>query len=292
MGIGFLKEKIKKIPIHPVFILLLLWFLCTKNVFSFILFCLVVLSHEFGHYYMAKKLGYKLSSFFIAPYGVCLNYKESTFEQKDEILIAFAGPFVNFVISILCVSLWWIFPVIYNFTQEIVFQSIMLGLFNLLPCYPLDGGRVFVGILSKFYPRQKAIKVTMFINIFVALILFILFFISLFFDFNPSLCFCGVFLVLGLFDSKEECKYQPIALYKKKTKNYSKPLFYTVNGNVQLLQLIKRIELNRYTIFVVVLSNGRSKILDEEKVKSLSIKYPISLTLEEILNDMLFIKER
>ena len=79
---------------------------------------------------------------------------------------------------------------------------------------------------------------------------------------------------------------------KKKTKNFSKPLFYTVNGNVQLLQLIKRIELNRYTIFVVVLSNGRSKILDEEKVKSLSIKYPISLTLEEILNDMLFIKER
>lgn len=232
---------------------------------------------------MAKKLGYKLNSFFIAPYGVCLSYKESTFEQKDEILIAFAGPFVNFIICIICVSLWWIFPLTYNFTYEIVFQSIMLGLFNLLPCYPLDGGRIFVGIISKFYPRVKAVKVTMFINVIVAFILFVLFIISCFYNFNPSLCFCGVFLILGLFDSKEECRYQPIALYKKKTKNFSKPLFYTVDGKIELLQLLKKVELNRFTIFIIKSSDGRVKFIDEEKIKDLSIKYPLNITMDEIL---------
>lgn len=123
----------------------------------------------------------------------------------------------------------------------------------------------------------------MFINVIVAFILFVLFIISCFYNFNPSLCFCGVFLILGLFDSKEECRYQPIALYKKKTKNFSKPLFYTVDGKIELLQLLKKVELNRFTIFIIKSSDGRVKFIDEEKIKDLSIKYPLNITMDEIL---------
>lgn len=282
MGSQIVKKR-KKFPIHPTFVLLFLWFVLTRNIPSFLLFCAVVLTHEFGHYYMAKRLGYKLDSFFIAPYGVSLNYKDTIFESKDEIKIALAGPFVNFVLTFFVVSLWWITPSLYNFTYEFVFQSIMLGLFNLLPCYPLDGGRLFVGILSQSLSRQKAVKISLALNIFFSCILFVLFFISCFINFNPSLCLCGVMLLLGIIDTKSESKYQPISIYKKKTKNYSRPLFLTINSTITLGDALKHIELNRFTIFIVVLSSGKVKLIDEQNLKFLSIKYPINTTFDEIL---------
>lgn len=274
-----------KFPIHPTFILLFLWFILTRNILSFFLFASVVLTHEFGHYLVAKKSGYKLDSFFIAPYGVSLNYKDTIFESKDEIKIALAGPLVNFVLAFLMVSLWWIFPDVYNFTYEFVFQSIMLGLFNLLPCYPLDGGRIFVGILSQTYLRKKAVKISIILNMIFSIILFILFIFSCFINFNPSLCLCGVMLLLGIIDSKSECKYQPISLYKKKTKNFSKPFFITINGEITISQALKHIESNRFTIFVVILSDNKTKLIDEQNLKFLSIKFPIHLTFNEVLNE-------
>lgn len=284
MGVWTIKSYLKNIPIHPSFILLFLWFVFTQNIYSFLLFCAVVLSHEFGHYFVAKKLGYKLDSFFIAPYGVCLNYKDRVFDSKDEIFIAIAGPLVNIILSLFAVSLWWICPESFNFTSEFVFESLMLGLFNLLPCYPLDGGRIFIGLISRSMPRKKAVNITIYLNIIFSAILFVLFIITCFYDFNPTLCLCSVFMILGIIDSKYESKYQPISIFKKKTKNFSKPFFYYVNGEVTLKEIIKKIEPNKFTIFVVKLDDGKTKMLDEEKIKLLVLSYPIYLSLKDIIN--------
>lgn len=283
MGARILKDKLKRLPIHPSFILLFLWFVFTQNIHSFFLFCSVVLTHEFGHYYMAKRLGYKLDSFFLAPYGVCLNYKESAFEERDEVLIALAGPFVNILLCVVAVAVWWVFPVSYNYTQEFVFQSAMLGLFNLLPCYPLDGGRIFVGTVSKFSSRKRAVKISIIINFLISALLLTMFAISLFYNFNPSFCFCAVFLILGIIDGKSESKYKPIAIYKKKTKNFSKPFFYMIKDDVTLAQALKRIELNRFTIFVLESEDGKVRMFDENKIKLLSIKFSLDTKFKDII---------
>ena len=275
MGIRVLKHIRQKLPVHPSFFLLALWFILTNNVYTFIVFGIVIFSHEMGH---------KLKSFYIAPYGACLNYQEDCFETKDEILIAIAGPMVNLLFSVIIISFWWIIPVIYSFTYQFVFQSMMLGLFNLLPCYPLDGGRVFVGILSKSQSRQKAIKITIVLNIIISLILLALFIMSCFYNFNPSLCLCAVFMILGVLDSKYESKFQLLSLYKKKTKNFSKPFFLTVNDEVNIGQLLKHIEPNKYTIFIV-LTNEKTIYIDEDKIKLLSLRYPLYQSIREILLD-------
>ena len=288
MGIRLLKKikyKINSFPVHPTFLLLVLWFILTKDFISFVTFVVVVLSHEFGHYIVAKKLGYKLDSFFIAPYGVSLNYAEKTFDSKDEILIASAGPIVNICISLLIISFWWIFPSLYNFTFIIVKQSFLLGIFNLLPAYPLDGGRIMVGIMQESISRQKAVKITQKFNYIFSAILLISFCITCFVDFNPTLCLCGCFLLLGVLDSKYECKYQPIMFFKKHTKNFSKPCVLTVNSDVSISQLLKHIEINKFTIFVVISPNGETIYLDEEKVKKLSLTFPLNTKIEKIFNN-------
>ena len=281
MGTRVLKLNKIKFFIHPSFIILFLWFIIFLSFYDFLLFVSVVLSHEFGHYIVAKKLGYKLDSFFIAPFGVNLNYKDNCFESKDEIKIALAGPLINLILSIITICLWWIFPVTYNYLNHFVFESIILCLFNLLPCYPLDGGRIFVGLMSEHFSRKKAVKIVCILNYIFSAIFFIIFFITSFINFNPTICLFAVFLLLGSLDSKFESKYQNI-LVNRKIKNYSKTLFLTVKDDVSLYNLLKHIEYNKHTIFVIT-TKKKSLLIDEEEIKKLVIKYPLNVKIREII---------
>ena len=80
---------LKKIPIHPTFYLLIIWFVLMGYTVEFINFITVLIVHEYGHYFIAKKQGYRLEKFYIAIYGACLNYKEKQFERNDEISFKF-----------------------------------------------------------------------------------------------------------------------------------------------------------------------------------------------------------
>ena len=278
-----LKKINNKNPIHPTFFLFFLWFIFNQQLVNFLFFILVMLSHEFGHYWVAKKCGYRLNSFYIAPYGVNLNYKEKSFESKDEVCIAVAGPFVNIFLSLVIISIWWIFPAIYNYTNVIVEQSLVLGLFNLLPCYPLDGGRILIGILSQKIERRKAVKISYVFNFLFSFILFVLFLISCFTNFNPTLCLCAVFLFLGTIDSKKETKYQSIFFVNRKVKNFSKSCLISVNDDVSLSQLLNHIEINKYTIFTIISPKYKTKYLDENTLRLLLIKYPPNTKLKDLI---------
>ena len=273
--------KIKKI-LHPTFLLFFLWFVISKDLISFFVFSFVLLSHEFGHYFVAKKLGYKLDSFCIAPYGVSLNYKESVFDSFDEIMIAFAGPFVNIITSLIFVSIWWAFPVMYGYTNQIVSSSLLLGLFNLLPCYPLDGGRIVCGVLGGVMQREKAVKIICRLNYVFSGIFLLLFIYSFFVNFNPTFALFSVFLILGSIENKNDAKYTPIYLLKKKVKSYSKPVFKFITDEQNLSSIVKHIESNKYTIFVLKTKKDRTIFLNEDILMKISLSYPLNTKLCEI----------
>ena len=276
-----LKDKIKFF-IHPSFILLFLWFIIFLSFYDFLMFVGVVLTHELGHALQAKRLGYKLDSFFIAPYGVKLNYKDKCFDSKDEIKIALAGPMVNLVLAILAVSLWWIAPVTYVYLDEFVLQSIMLCLVNLLPCYPLDGGRIFVSVMSSKMPKKKAVKISCLLNYVFSAILFIIFIATCFYNFNPSICLFAVFLILGSIDSKFESRYVSL-FFKRKIKNFSRVSMLCVDDNVTISSLLKHIEPNKHTIFAISRQGKRTHLIDEEDIKALAIKYPITDKIKDVI---------
>lgn len=281
MGFCVMNKLLNKTHIHPTFFLFLIYFIFTQNLLHFLIFFIVVLTHEFGHFYVAKKRGYKLDNFYLAPYGACLNYKEKTFESRDEMLIAFAGPAVNFLLSIMIITLWWVFPATYNFTYDFVLNSLMLGLVNLLPCYPLDGGRIVVGFFSQEKERAKVISVLKILNYIFSAIFLLLFVLSCFINFNPSFALVGCFLLMGNFDSDKEGKYQ-FAIIKNRAKNFSKPMFIYVYENALLKDLVRHLEQNKHTIFVVEYSNRKTKFVDENIVKSLALNFSLNLTLAEI----------
>ena len=274
----------RKLPVHPSFLLLFGWFILMRDLAGFFIFVGVVLTHELGHYFVAKKLGYRLDSFFLAPYGVSLNYKESVFEAGDEVKIAIAGPLVNFSLAFVAIAFWWIFPATYFFTQTFVTQSILLGLFNLLPCYPLDGGRIVVGLLSGKMERKKSVALVTTLNFVFSFLCFVCFVISCIVSFNPTFALATCFLLAGAVQGKREGRYALATVFKKKNKNFSKPLVLTVNSSVTLGEVLKKIQVNKFTIFYCIFANGKVRILDEQTLLDFALVFSYTATLEEIFS--------
>ncbi len=279
-------EKVKKnqkFGINPAFFLIILWLIINFGFLSFLNYLLAILIHELGHYFVAKWLGYRLSKFSLSPYGVSLSYYGQELEERDDMLIALAGPFSNLITSLFCLALWWVFPVSYNFLASFVEVSLVIALFNLLPAFPLDGGRVFVSLCSKFIDREKAIKLTMIFNVIFASFFFVVFIVLCFINFNPTFLLFGVFLILGLLDLNFLSKYEKISAFNKSFKSFSKPRIYVVSEEVCLKDMLRKIRNNKTCLFVLMKDNGNSLLISDKQILNLSLKVDISKRIGDYL---------
>jgi Zn-dependent protease/CBS domain-containing protein len=117
-----------------------------------------VLLHELGHCVVARRFGVTITAITLYPFGGIAVLNEIPREPSREIRIAIAGPIVNFLIAAglylvlgLMTPAWH--PELFALTGTSLLESLFianlsLGLFNLVPAYPLDGGRILRGILA------------------------------------------------------------------------------------------------------------------------------------------------
>jgi len=272
----------KKITVNFSFIIIFFWFVVLGRVWEFFAFIFALLLHELGHYIVAKKLGYQLNKFKLSPLGAELNY-ESLYSNRDELFISLAGPMVNVLFSILLIAMWWCFPNLYSFTNIFVFQNLCLGVLNLLPAYPLDGGRILISSLSNKTNRKKIIKKIKIINLIFILILFIFFIFSCFFDINFTFILLILLLLSGFLQNENKFNYNLIALNKNKIINFSKIAILSINREIKLIDLLKKIEKNKFTIFYLIDENN-SKLISENKIIKLSLKNNLNSKLIDIIN--------
>ena len=276
--------KERKFNVNPAFFIILIWLIFATDIIVAVSYFLVILIHELGHYYVAKYCGYKLSKFSLSPYGVSLSYYGQTLEQKDEIYIALAGPVVNLVVALITVAFWWMFPTFYLVSYNFVEVNLIIALTNLLPAFPLDGGRVFVSLFSNIVERRKALKITIIFNVVLSVMFFILFFIFCFINFNPTYLLFAVFLTMGVLDLNFLSKYEKINVFNKKMKNFSKPKIYVINENVKLKDILNKIEGNKTYLFVLMQENGKSIILSDEFILKLSLNFDVNQSLRDLIN--------
>ena len=275
-------KKNSKFGVNPAIFLILLWLIFNFGFIIFFSYLTAIVLHELGHYFMAKAFGYSLSKFSLSPYGVSLSYYGEELEERDDIFIALAGPLTNIVCSLLCLALWWIFPVSYIFLSPFVEVSLVIALFNLLPAYPLDGGRIFVSFCAKFMERKRAIKLTMIFNILFAFFFFIIFIVLCFINFNPTYLLFAVFLILGLLDLNFLSKYEKISAFNKSFKNFSKPRIYIIDENVTLKAMLRRVRKNRTCLFILIKENGKSILLSDEAILKISLKTDINAKISDL----------
>lgn len=257
-----------KITIHPLFFIFGLYFAIVGKVFSFIVFTLTALIHEIGHMFVSEKVGYSLNRIVLMPYGALISGDIEDVSYKDECLISLGGPLTNICIALFFVALWWFFPEVYPYTDVAVFANVSIALINLIPCYPLDGGRFLLATLSIITERKKAVKIAKGISIFCSLLMFGLFIYSIFVKINITLLFFSLFMFVGAIDKSDKNVY--VKTYYKFNVNYLKRPKVVKNviidGNNKVKKLFDILDGNYYYIITVVDERGDKKILEGESL--------------------------
>lgn len=192
-----------KIRLHPLFILFGIYFAFTGKVFSFLAITLSALLHEGGHYIVSSSMGYELNRITLMPYGAVLSGYAGDVTIKDEIKIALAGPAVSGFLAIFFTALWWLFPSVYPFTDLAGKANAALFFVNIIPAYPLDGGRVLYALASLKTGRKKGLKIAKTVTVCLSAALFLLFIYSCFHGVNLTIAAFSVFLISGLFGFKK-----------------------------------------------------------------------------------------
>lgn len=186
-----------KISIHPLFFAVIIFCAFIGGFFQSLIFALTALLHECGHIFCAARLGFKCEKIKLMPYGAAAVCDLDGIRRRDEIILALAGPAVNAGICVICAGVWWFFPDTYAYTDSVMAASLVMLAVNLLPAYPLDGGRVAKCVLTCFFSQRTAYIALRIINLIAAATFFTLFFFT---DFNLTCLFFSLFLVCSAFE--------------------------------------------------------------------------------------------
>ena len=129
-----------------------------------------VLIHEIAHAFAASQFGIKTRHITLYPFGGIAMIERSPQGLREEIYIAGAGPAINFVIGTISVLLAFL-QVPLAFEMAVI--NLGMGLFNMIPAFPMDGGRIFRGLLLKVYSPVQATKISLYVSGFIAVIFLI-----------------------------------------------------------------------------------------------------------------------
>lgn len=196
-----------KLKIHPLFILFGIYYAFTKRTLTFLVCSLSALIHELGHSIVAGDRGYRLNKIVLMPFGAVVKGDFSHPNFADDILISIAGPITNLIIVLIFTALWWVYPLSYPYTFLAVEMNLSMALINLIPAFPLDGGRVLSAILSVKFSSKVADTVCKTTGIVLSFILFALFIISSFYTINFSILFFSLFIFFGVITKEKENVY-------------------------------------------------------------------------------------
>ena len=94
-------------------------------------------------------MGYMVNNISFMPYGAKINNEIIYKKSYHELLVTVSGPISNIVLALLIISMWWIYPITYNYSSNFVVANLSIGLFNLLPIFPLDGGQFVLGLFRQ-----------------------------------------------------------------------------------------------------------------------------------------------
>lgn len=201
-----------------IFLFLILFYF-TRQIEIYVTIIIFAIFHEFGHLLAGLAMGMKPEKVELMPYGLSISFRLTPGDYNKtilkgnllvlkKILVALAGPITNLVI--ICIS---INVEVGIFSKlMIIYSNLLLILFNLIPLYPLDGGKILKGILHIFLGKKKAEKYINYSSFCILIIITFVASIAVFYMKNISIFLITIFLWM-LYIKQD-------IVYKKKIKIY------------------------------------------------------------------------
>lgn len=209
-----------------------------------------VLLHELSHSILALKFGIKVRQIMLFIFGGVSDIEEETKNPRKEFQIAFAGPATSFILSAIFAGLWLIssavqtVPVLEGIMLYGAIVNALLGAFNLLPAFPLDGGRILRAALVRGSKRDfdratdTAVKVGVAISYAIMAIGFLMILTSSFVS-GIWLILVGWFLQSGAQSYKHQYELTTV-LSKVKARDIMNTAFISIPPEATLQESLER----------------------------------------------------
>ena len=192
-----------------IFAFALLFYL-TKQIQIYAMFMIFAVVHELAHLICGILLGLKPRMLKLMPLGFCVEFRTELNDYNNKaksleklaikkIIIALAGPLVNLCIAILLCFISWDL-------SNVIYCNLLIAIFNLLPIYPLDGGRIVKNILKIQKGKKKAIECTYIISNLMVVIITAVSSIAIYYYKNVAILLIVAYLWIMLL--KENRKYK------------------------------------------------------------------------------------
>ncbi|NNE25533.1 MAG: site-2 protease family protein [Saprospiraceae bacterium] len=183
--------------------------------YVFSLFLCVIL-HEYGHALAARRYGVGTEDIILSPIGGLARLHRIPENPKQELVIAIAGPLVNLIIALILFLIilivgqfeltqqesmtMLIHPI--GFIQMVLLLNIVLFVFNLIPAFPMDGGRILRAGLSLKLDRLKATRIASITGRFLSVVFMV---VGVYYS-HYALIFIGLFVYIMAFKEYQYLK--------------------------------------------------------------------------------------
>ncbi len=221
---------------------------------SVLLFACVLL-HELAHSYLTQKFGHNVNRITLFIFGGSSESDEIPKDPKKEIQIALAGPLVSLLIGVCFLTSYILLKpyqnvlvasMLFNLSGTLSFYNILLAGFNVIPAFPIDGGRVLRSLLAMKMNYQKATKTAASIGKGVAIALGIF---GVFF--NLWLLLIAIFIFFGAYQEQKTSEISDV-LEGKKINELMRTNIHTVNPDTPIQEVYERMMEQKKIVYPVV----------------------------------------
>ena len=255
---------------------------------SVIVSFLWIILHELAHIITAKKYGCTFNKIDVSIWGVkadLIDFDELL--ERDKLKVYLAGPLFNIIMAILLFGFDSMFNT--NCLKSSITINICLGVFNLLPAYPLDGSRILEILLSKKFLYKRSKKLIENISFIISGVLFILFNIMLLLhNVNISLFLASVLMAYTTFLEKEKTMYIIMGdMIKKvgrlKRYNYMENKSISVYYKKGLVNVLTLVDKNKFNSFYILDDEMKLITIIHEDELIMALKEYGNITLEDYI---------
>ncbi len=242
--------------------------------------------HELFHIFYAVKMKIPIGRLVVLPFGISMKIK-GKLSHLNEILLCAMGPLGSFAVAVLGIY----FSAIIKSNENIIYfirANFSLFVINILPIYPLDGGRIFKRVLQEKLGIFKATQISMFISGLCVAIICVFIFVSVVaYRFNTSIVMLCAFLIYEISKQKNSAikSYSELLIYSKEKLKESTLMpvrEVVVAKNCPSKNILKMLSDSFYMVINIVDDRGKiiGRIGEAELIETIASKNRSNLICE------------